>query len=172
MQHFIGRWRIFAIAALLSCGCAAMAEDAVDGVFVNAGNPGDVVSKAIETALEKANFLVAGIARGRLQKTNPQYERIEIAQDGAQISVKFDQRKPIVMPADGSAVKWTREDKEVFDVTAHNNGAQLEQTFRSEDGQRRNVFSLRADGSLTLDVTVSSPKLPAPVKYTLNYRRQ
>ncbi|HEY5810985.1 MAG TPA: hypothetical protein VIT67_23640 [Povalibacter sp.] len=172
MHPLIGRWRVLAVVALLSFGQASLAEEAVKGVFVNAGNSKDVIDKAIDTAVEKMNFLVAGIARSRLRKTNTLYERIEITNDGAQISVKFDQRQPIVMPADGSAVKWTREDGEVFDVSARSAGSQLEQTFRTEEGQRVNHFTLLPQGSLTLtlDVTVSSPQLPAPMKYTLNYR--
>ena len=41
--------------------------------------------------------------------------------------------------------------------------ARLEQGFDAEDGQRVNVYTLSPDGNtLTLDVTVTSPKLEQP----------
>ena len=113
-----------------------------------------IVRKAIEAGIAKMNFVARPIARSRLRKTNPLYERIVIAHDGAQISVRYDQGKPVVMPADGAAVKWTRDDGEVFDVSAKSGDAQLEQTFKAEDGQRVNEFSLAPDGVLTLKVTL------------------
>ena len=113
MHVFISHWRAFAMVALLSFGQTTVAEEVVHGVFVNAGTSKDVIARAIDTAVEKMNFLVAGIARSRLRKTNALYERIEISQEGTQIAVKFDERQPVVMPADGSAVKCTRRSSDL-----------------------------------------------------------
>jgi hypothetical protein len=60
----------------------------------------------------------------------------------------------------------------VFDVSARLGAGALTQTFKSEEGERVNEFHLQPDGTLSLDVTVTSPKLPAPVKYTLQFRRE
>ena len=159
------------VLALSMLGCGAVIAQPVQGTFESANAGRDEIDKAIEAGIAKMNFIARPIARSRLKKTNPLYERIFIAHDGAQISVRYDQGKPVVMPADGTAVKWTRDDGEVFDVSAKSGDAQLQQTFKAEDGQRVNEFSLAPDGVLTLKVTLTSPQLPAPVTYTLLYRR-
>ncbi|HKE96089.1 MAG TPA: hypothetical protein VKB34_17405 [Povalibacter sp.] len=174
MEHITRILGTGALAVVMvMTGSPAPAQDpGVSGVFVSADLGTDLIDKAIETAIAKMNFVTRPIARGRLKKTNPRYQRIQISREGAQIAVQFDQRKPVLMPADGRPVKWTREDGEIFDVSAHSQGSQLIQTFKAEDGQRVNQFTLHPDGSLTLDVTVSSPQLPAPVHYVLTYTRQ
>lgn len=164
--------RIAVLALAFACTDAIAQDPALHGVFVSAGTPKDVIDKAIDSATAKMNFLVRAVAKSRLKSTNPLYRRIEIGNDGAQITVRYDKGRPVVMPVDGSTVKWTRDDGEQFDVSAHAQGAQLQQIFKAEDGQRVNEFSLGPDGALTLAVTITSPQLSAPLTYTLAYRRQ
>jgi hypothetical protein len=88
------------------------------------------------------------------------------------VSVRYDERNPIVAPASGAAVKWTREDGEVFDVTMRSASGRLTQTFAAEDGSRENVYTVSADGrTLTMNVTLRSPRLSAPLTYKLVYNR-
>ena len=87
------------------------------------------------------------------------------------IGVSFDERRPIEMPADGSPIKWTREDGEIFDVFARAEDGRLVQTFKAEDGQRVNSFSAEDAERLTLEVEVTSPRLSKPLKYSVRYRR-
>ena len=47
----------------------------------------------------------------------------------------------------------------------------LTQTFVGKDGERRNTYSLSEDGTLRLEVTVRSSRLPAPLEYDLTYER-
>jgi hypothetical protein len=76
------------------------------------------------------------------------------------------------MPSNGTAVKWTREDGETFEVAGTWQDARVTQEFVAADGQRSNVFRLSPDGNeLRLDVELTSEQLPAPVRYTLAYRR-
>jgi hypothetical protein len=150
---------------------AVLAQETLQGTFISANTGSEPIDQAIEAGVAKMNFIKRPIARSRLKKTNPLYQRIEIRQDGARISVRYDEGKPIVMPLDGSAVQWTRDDGEIFDVSARAGATQLQQTFKADDGQRVNEFSLAPDGALTLQVTLTSPQLPAPVTYTLSYRR-
>lgn len=162
-----------AVLALTLASANAFAQDPVlQGTFVSAGTSKEVIDQAIATATQKMNFLVRAVAKSRLKATNPLYQRIEISNDGAQITVRYDKGQPIVMPADGGTVKWKRDDGEQFDVSARAQGARLQQTFKAEDGQRVNEFSLAPDGTLTLAVTITSPQLSAPLNYTLAYRRQ
>lgn len=142
------------------------------GVFENPEQSQEGIEAAIETAVAKMNFITRPIARSRLKKTNPAYERIVIERTPAVIRVQFDDRKPIEMPADGSSVKWTRDDGEVFDVSAEPGEEELRQTFKAEDGERINTFSANAAGQMTMETQVSSPQLKAPVIYTLLYERK
>lgn len=160
-----------ALAALAAPTQAQVEPDAVHGVFVVTTPDDSGIKAAIDDAVAKMNFLFRSIARGRLLDTNPRYQRIEIGAAGSQVSVQFDRRKPILMPTGGSAVKWTREDGEVFDVSARMQAGLLTQTFSSDEGQRVNEFRLHPDGTLSLDVSVTSPRLPQPVRYTLQFQR-
>ena len=48
----------------------------------------------------------------------------------------------------------------------------LHQTFRAEDGQRVNVYTLSNNGNtMTMNVTITSPRLPDPLTYRLVYNR-
>jgi hypothetical protein len=167
------------IAAVMFCllgamtGRSALAQDSpVYGVFVNEAQSNDVIGKAIETVVAKMNFIKRPIARGRLKKTNPLYQHIEISRNASTIEVRFDAGKPVLLPQDGSVARWTRDDGEQFDVTGKLQGETLVQTFAAEDGQRVNTFSVGADGKLMLQVTLTSPQLPEPVRYQLAYRRE
>ncbi len=147
-------------------------EPSVAGVYTLASGSQADIEAAIESAIEKMSFIKRPIARGRLKKTNSAYGRIAISRSSSQIEVQFDQRAPVRMPADGTAIKWTREDGEVFDVSADWQASSLVQMFKAEDGERVNTYRLDAADRLALQVSVSSAQLPAPVTYTLIYRRE
>lgn len=152
---------------------AASQVPSLNGTYTYVAAESDAIKPAIEQAVAKMNFITRPIARGRLTKTNTPYQSVDIRETDAQVTIVTDSRAPIVAPADGTPVKWTREDGELFDVTIRRVNGALEQTFIAEDGQRKNVYVLGADGnSLEMHVTVSSPRLAKPLTYTLRYRRQ
>jgi hypothetical protein len=143
---------------------------ALQGTFLNEQQSAKTIETAIEASVARMNFIKRPIARSRLKKTNEAHRRVEI-DIGRAISVAFDGRKPVQMPADGSTIRWTREDGERFDVNAAWDGERLVQTFEAEDGTRANAFSVTADGRLTLQVTLTSPQLDQPLVYTLTFSR-
>ena len=150
---------------------AAFADQPLAGHWVMDRAHSDDVNRAIDTAVAKMNFVTRPIARGRLRKTNMPYQVVTLAFSANSSSIITDQRAAIVLPASGAAVKWTREDGEVFDVSGKLVNDVLVQTFTAEDGQRVNRWSVGADGKMILDVTVSSPRLPVPLRYKLAYNR-
>ena len=168
------RLAYYLCAALLILGpsTGARAEDpSWVGVFVN-DEPSDAgVQQAIEAAIADMNFITRPVARSRLKKTNTLAHRITITRQAETITVRFDERKPAEMPADGRVVKWTGEDGEQFDVFARADDARLVQTFKAEDGQRVNSFTPEDAQRLTLEVQVTSPRLPKPLTYTVRYKR-
>jgi hypothetical protein len=143
------------------------------GTYAYVEADSDPIKPAIEQAVAKMNFITRPIARGRLTRTNEAYRTLTISHTGPEVTIVRDAMAPIVAPADGNPIKWTREDGEVLDLTTRWVDGSLEQTFIAEDGQRKNVFALSPDGNrLEMRVTVTSPRLAAPLTYTLRYRRQ
>jgi len=136
-----------------------------------AGSPSDIAG-AIERCTEEMSFIKRPIARSRLKKLNPAYQRIVIGRSGSDFTIQFDERQPIRMPADGKALPWTREDGEKFMVSVKAGAETLTQHYQGEDGERSNVFRIDAAGkALTLEVTVKSQKLPKVLAYKLLFFR-
>jgi hypothetical protein len=160
---------------LLALATASWADDstAVEGSYVIVTDQSPDIDTAIETTIATMGFIKRPIARGRLKDTNPVYRHIVITSSGGNIEIRFDDRKPIVAPADGSPVQWTREDGEVFDIAVTRKDGRLSQSYESKDGNRLNVFHIEdSTRRLHLDVTITSERLPQPLKYTLVYRRE
>jgi len=157
---------------LTLCPAAAAQEAALRGTFVINRQASDDVGRAVDTAVAGLSFATRPTMRGRLRKTNQPYARVVINYTQRTVSVTFDQRRPVESPADGAPVKWTREDGEKFDLSTEWEGGRLEQTFKGEGEERTNTFTVSADGrTMTLNVVVSSPRLPRPLTYKLVYNR-
>ncbi len=132
----------------------------------------DDIAAAIDATVKDMNFIKRPIARGRLAKVNPSYQKLMIAVSSSEVLVKFDDRAPIHMLPNGQASPWTREDGDKFMVAAQVGKDQMIQTFKNDEGERTNVYKLSADGkSLTLSATVKSPKLPKPLTYSISFGR-
>jgi hypothetical protein len=167
---------------LAACAClfalalapnARADNPALPGVYFNDQQNAAAIGTAIDTAIEKMNFIKRPIARSRLKKTNAAHHRVTIGLTAQEISVAFDGNQPVRMPADGRTAKWTREDGEVFDVAARWTDDRLVQSFKAPDGERINTFTLGPDGrALEVQVEVKSPQLPEPVRYALTFVRQ
>ena len=146
----------------------------LQGTFTLEGQARETVVKAITSGTANMNFIKRPIARSRLKKTNlPPYAWVKIEHTPQQVSIEMDGRKPIVTPADGKSIKWTREDGEVFDVNTVWDEGKLRETFVAGDGSRENLFEPSADGNaMTMQVTIRSPQLKQPIVYKLDYRRK
>ncbi|MFC4309224.1 hypothetical protein ACFPN2_09045 [Steroidobacter flavus] len=165
--------RTFCVAIVASVAAFGAWGDELSGLsgkYKYAPEQSADISQAIEQAIEKMNFIKRPIARGRLSRTNFPYQQIRIELGASEAEVTYDTQAPIHMPLGGEAIKWKRADGEVFDVSAKLEGGKLIQTYKAADGTRVNSFSKDASGSIHLEVEVSSPQLPRPVKYTLMYR--
>ncbi|MFN3429974.1 MAG: hypothetical protein ACK46X_08475 [Candidatus Sericytochromatia bacterium] len=163
-----------AVSVLAAAPAQAEAGATLAGAYALNAAASDDVNKAIDKAVAQMNFVMRPIAHSRLRGTNEVYKQVKIDLSGQTVSTTFDKRAAIVTPASGAAIKWAREDGEKFDVsTAVAGGKKLTQTFKGTDGQRVNVFTLSPDGGkLTMNVTITSPKLSAPLTYKLVFNRQ
>jgi len=142
-----------------------------DGAYVLVPEASDTVRHAIDRAVRQFFFLVRPIARSRLERVNPVHARFTIEETAAGFRIDFGEGEPVVAPADGSPIPWTRPDGERLLLSVARDGGDLVQTFVAEDGRRENRFRFQPDGTLALYVTVESSRLAAPVTYTLIYRR-
>lgn len=161
---------------LLSLGPASAREpqtQRLGGTYTVNAAASDDVNKAIEAAVEGMGFFTRGPARRRLRQTNlPPYQRIVISYTREEVSITTDRRSPIRTPAKGAPVDWTREDGEKFKVSTAWEGGKLKQTFEGKQGQRVNLYSIADDDkTLTMQVTVTSPRLPRALTYKVVYNR-
>ncbi|MDP2875758.1 MAG: hypothetical protein Q8O00_06200 [Holophaga sp.] len=130
------------------------------------------IAGAVEQCTAEMSFIKRPIARSRLKKLNPAYQRVVLTRSHAEISLQFEDRQPIRVPANGKAIAWTREDGEKFMVSAKPSIDTLVQHYQGEDGERENRLRVDATGkNLTIEVVVKSQKLPKPLTYTLSYVR-
>jgi hypothetical protein len=162
------------LLALLTAGVAHAqgGSPSMQGEFTLDPSASADVNQAIDRAVARMNMMKRPIARSRLKKTNQPYQQVTIAQTRSEVTITADNRTPVVTPLSGTAIKWTREDGEVFDVSTQWDEDKLRQTFKAEDGQRVNTFALSPDGNvLSMDVTVTSPRLSRPLFYTLVFRK-
>lgn len=166
------RMLVVSLLAAVAFPLAARAQEGLNGSYTLNAAQSDDINRAIETAVARMNFITRPIARGRLRKTNPRYNRLVLSHNAQQVAVTFDQRRPVESPANGQVIKWTREDGEKFDLSTTWQGNDLVQTFQAEDGRRVNNYTLSPDGrTLTMNVTITSPRLPQPLRYKLVYNR-
>jgi len=166
--------RLFLVAGLLALArtsTPAVEVSGPEGTFALDKAASDDVKAAIDRAAGEFNFLLRPFARSRLTKANPVPQKVRIVYAAAEVRVQLDQAPPVVAPRDGHKVTWTRDDGDQFDLTATTEGGVLRQSFKGEDGQRVNVYRLRDARTLAMEVTLSSPRLPKPVTYTLVFRK-
>jgi len=131
------------------------------------------IKAAINETVSPMNFLIRGIARGRLTKVNPLPHRVRVRLAVDTVSVAFDDGDPVVTPDDGTVVPWfnalAKETDHAHVVVA---GDTLRQTISAPDGDRENALTFAASGArLQIRVTVSSHRLPKPLVYDLRFQR-
>jgi hypothetical protein len=131
----------------------------------------DDVTRAIESVVTKMHVVTRGIARRRLRQTNPPYESISLTFTGDAARITAGPGGPLVLPLSGAPVRWKR-DGETLTVTGVMRGDTYVETLSAPDGRRTNAFTRTSDGGLQLDVTVTSSRLPAPLRYQLVYRKR
>lgn len=174
-----------AIAGAVMCGIAAPAAPVTPAADVVASATverfvGDwqgqssaaaTVQQAIERATAPMNMFIRGTARGRLAKTNEPPARIHMRREGDALRIQFDDRPAMVLPLAGTPVQ---DGERTLRLQPEGDaGDALRQTGETKEGQRVNVYRLGAShaNGMTMSVTVSSPRLPSPITYTLAFTR-
>lgn len=126
---------------------------------------------AIERGVHTLVPFVRGFARSKLEEKTKIAAYCAFAFAGGNIRAEVPGLPPMVSPESGGSVRFDAGDG-VVALSQRFEGERLVQRFVSAEGSRVNAFDRSRDGkSFTMSVTVASPKLSAPVSYTLTYTR-
>jgi hypothetical protein len=168
-----------ALLALASTRTLAQESPRLSGAWTLVRDQSDDINAKINTSISGMNLVVRQVARPRLRTMNVPYPRL-VFSFGENISVEMPGYPSVSSPANGDPVLWHRATGEpcpemvrsCLEVTTTWEGQSLVQTFRSEDGDRQNVFTVSPGGErLTMVATMTSPRLSAPLVYRLVYIR-
>jgi hypothetical protein len=143
-----------------------------DGVWRFAG--GDPERRALEASVARAvqgmGWIAEGIAAARLRERSPIPEVVTIRVQGGTIEYTGVRGRTFRTPADGTMIQAQNPQGEPITLSTRLQGAVMTRVGARADGSRREV--LRVEGNiLTIEGTVSSPRLPRPLTYRLTYRR-
>ena len=156
---------------------AAHADARLVGRFLRDSAASDDVAAAIERAVAPMSFVTRGIGRSRLRATNqpPAEVRFELPDDS--IVVRYAGQPEVRARRSGAPRPWQNAAGETFTVRVTvvqdpDGGMSVRQSFEAEDGRRENRWRVDAAGEvLQLEVTVTSPRLPQPLRYRQVFRR-
>jgi len=165
-----------ALGAQPASGAAAASAERLAGRYVRDAAASDDVTAAIERAVAQMSFVTRGIGRSRLRATNQPPADVRFALPPDSIVVQYAGQPELRARRDGSPREWRNAAGEPFQArvtvaTAPDGSVTVRQVFEAEDGRRENAWRLDGAGSLlTLEVTVSSPRLPQPLRYRHIFR--
>jgi hypothetical protein len=144
----------------------------LDGRFTFSDRPDEraALDQAIEATAQRLSFVIRPVARSRLRSANRIAPWVEISHRGDQIAVQFQGRAPMTASVSGGTVRWKNEDGVEVAMQVRIDGETLVQVLTTDEGARTNRFTATPNG-LRLAVEISSPRLPAPLKYNLSYTR-
>jgi hypothetical protein len=145
----------------------------LNGRFTFSDRPDEraALDQAIEATAQRLSFVIRPMARSRLRSANRIAPWVEISERGEQIAIQFQGRAPMTAPGSGGTVRWKNEDGVEVALQVRVEGETLVQVLTTDEGARTNRFTATANGGLRLAVEISSPRLPAPLRYVLSYNR-
>lgn len=153
-------------------GISAQQDDPIPaGLYEFVPEESEEISGRIDEAVAHMNFLIRGIAKRRLAGANEPIDRIDIRYQGDSIWISLREDEPwIVTHRNGDFGPYTRADGEVVQVRTQLQPGVIDQFFRSKDGNKQMIYTLRNDGRLAVESIVFSDKLREPFRYTWVYR--
>ncbi len=126
---------------------------------------------AVQRTVSALFVLVRPLATGRLTEANPVFPIVRIAFDGGNVDVATP---PVLArsPEDGTEGTVVGLDRNRNRLLHRLTPAGLTQVTWNNDGSRTTSFVSGPDGrTLSLHVTIRSPRLSIPVAYHLDYAR-
>jgi hypothetical protein len=127
-----------------------------------------LVKTAIERATQAMNVFTRGVARGRLRERNVPPASIRMARKGDLFTIHFAGGEPVLLPISGTPVQVGDR---TIRIQPEPDGDGLRHVGGTAEGSRENIFRLEGAERMTMAVTITSSRLPAPVTYTLAFTR-
>ena len=139
---------------------------------VTAPQAHQAVERAIARATGEMNYFLQSVAAAQLREKTPVNERIDLGfATTGHITIAFDQRFTYTTRP-GVGQDFRLDDGSDVNITQFFRDGHLEQVFRTTLGNRWNVYTLSPDGqTMTVAATQQGPMMPAPMHFTLDYRR-
>jgi hypothetical protein len=140
--------------------------------FVGGQRQRDAVAEAIDRSV-KSLPAFQELARKRLTKANAIPGTVRMSMDGDDLVVVYGDQEPQRAPLDGSRKQWRNPEGETIALTHELRGGKLVQTTWGGGGRRVIVWTLDPErGLLRMQSTMSSPRLPEPVRYRLTFKKR
>ena len=151
---------------------SAEAHRRFTGRFVFRGDGREVAARAaaIDRTVDSLFFAIRPIARSRLTKSVPIDPWVEFSFPSGTIRMRLPSAPDVVSPEDGSPA-YSMHDGDRVTTIQRLSGRTLTQSSSTVEGGRRNDWTLSDDDTLSLRVTITSPKLSVPLVYSLTYKR-
>ena len=152
---------------------AAAQASNMQGSYVLDSAASQDIAVAVDKVADETSFFIRPIVRQRLMAADPPIHGVTISFAGSNVTIAWDDGLTATTPTDGTPIDWVSPSGATGKFRAVWAGPVLTRTFSTSDGERVNVYSLDPTGRvLTLEITVSSPQLPAVVNYKLVFRRK
>ena len=130
-----------------------------------------MLEQAIDDSVRDLSWVTRGIVRRRLRARAGIAPWASFSFPPGWIRTVIPGRMPAMSPDSGAEVDYPFEG-ETLRMTQRFEGARLVQVFRAREGSRVNEYVPADHGAtLVLRVTIESPRLGRPLRYTLTYRR-
>lgn len=148
-------------------------EDPIpSGLYEFVPEESDDIGGRVDEAVSHMNFLIRGIAKRRLMGANKPIDRVDLRYQGDSVWISLREDEPwITSLRSGEFGPYTRADGEVVQVKTELSPGVIDQYFRSDDGEKQMIYTLRPDGLLEVESIIYSDKLRQPFRYTWVYRR-
>lgn len=160
-----------AIMAIVPSVAAQEQNPIPAGVYQFVPGQSDEIEGLIKEAASHMNFLIRGIAERRLRGANQPIDRIDLRYQGDTVWISLREDEPwIATRRNGEFGPYTRADGETVQVRTQLRPNVIDQFFRSADGEKQMVYTLRNDGFLAVESIITSDKLREPLRYTWVYR--
>lgn len=172
---------VFASAAASAGVLRAQTSDralALNGSYSVQAGAQEQLRQSVEAAVAPMNFVLRGVARRRLLALNQPSSRVDILVRGDSVVIRYSNQPELRAQRHGASRPWRNAAGESIAVAvraaadAASSDPLLYERYTAEDGTRENRWFLDpSTGQARLEVTIASPRLPAPMRLQLRYTR-
>jgi hypothetical protein len=162
------------VAMALSSGVQA-SGDVLAGKWMlqDADSTQAKLDEAVENVAQEMNFFIRALARPVLKKQTQICQQWTLGWQTEQFQWQCDSEEVdnIPLAAHGEVIKKDEEGVEISGTYQQTNDAVVV-VLESERGKRTNTWKQVGENELLFTVKLESEKLPTPLTWSLNYRKQ